>query len=131
LRKLDLQMPLLRRTLTTFLPTTGKKYSHVRIGRRRDEGTVPRFSASRTGARTRSCSGRSAAARRRAPTWLEEPLSIEETAEKYVRPALRRVFVDLCRKPVGHYLDRFDSAATCAQGHVRRDDAFSGLNGDW
>src|SRR6185503_19113955 len=31
------------------------------------------------------------------PTWLEEPLSIEDTAEKYVRPALRRAFVDLCR----------------------------------
>jgi hypothetical protein len=41
-----------------------------------------------------------------APTWLAEPLSLEETAERYVRPALRNVFVDLCRQPVSHYLDR-------------------------
>jgi hypothetical protein len=41
-----------------------------------------------------------------APTWLAEPLSLEETAERYVRPALRNVFVDLCQQPVSHYLDR-------------------------
>jgi hypothetical protein len=42
-----------------------------------------------------------------APTWLAEPLSLEETAERYVRPGLRNVFVDLCRQPVSHYLDRW------------------------
>ena len=36
-----------------------------------------------------------------APTWLLEPLSIEDTAERYLRPALRETFVDLCRKGPG------------------------------
>lgn len=41
-----------------------------------------------------------------APSWLKEPLSLEETAEKYVRPQMRNIFVDLCRQPVSKYLDR-------------------------
>lgn len=41
-----------------------------------------------------------------APAWLKEPLSLEETAEQYVRPQLRSTFVDLCRQPLAHYLDR-------------------------
>jgi hypothetical protein len=41
-----------------------------------------------------------------APSWMAEPLSLEDTAERYVRPALRQAFVELCRQPVSHYLDR-------------------------
>jgi hypothetical protein len=37
----------------------------------------------------------------------QEPLSIEETAERHVRPALRAAFVDLCRGSVADYLSRF------------------------
>lgn len=50
-----------------------------------------------------------------APTWLQEPLSLEETAEKYVRPHLRNIFVDLCRQPVSQYLDRLVTVGTAAQ----------------
>src|SRR2546423_9466077 len=42
-----------------------------------------------------------------APTWLEEPLSIEDTAARYVRAPLRQAFIDLFRKPVGDYIDRW------------------------
>jgi hypothetical protein len=41
-------------------------------------------------------------------TWLQEPLSIEETAERFVRPQLRKVFVNLMRGSIGDYLDRFE-----------------------
>jgi len=41
-----------------------------------------------------------------APTWLQEPLSLEETAARFVRPQLQQTFVDLCRQPVSAYLDR-------------------------
>jgi hypothetical protein len=41
-----------------------------------------------------------------APTWLQEPLSLEDTAERFVRPQLQQIFVDLCRQPVSAYLDR-------------------------
>lgn len=41
-----------------------------------------------------------------APAWFKEPLSLEETAERYVRPELRNIFVDLCQQPVAQYIDR-------------------------
>src|SRR5207245_6154602 len=66
-----------------------------------------------------------------APTWLQEPLTIEETAERFVRAPLRRIFVDLCRKPVGHYLDRFGFKSDLLKAMYAVTDGFSGLNGDW
>ncbi len=64
-------------------------------------------------------------------TWMEEPLSIEETAEKYVRKELRRAFVDLCRKPVGQYIDRFGFKSDLVRAMYAVTDGFSGLYGSW
>lgn len=66
-----------------------------------------------------------------APTWLQEPLSIEETAERFVRPALRAIFVDLCRKPIGDYLDRFEFKSDLVKAMYAVTDGFSGLYGSW
>jgi len=66
-----------------------------------------------------------------APTWLQDPLSIEETAERFVRPALRPAFVDLCRKPVGDYLDRFGFQSDLVKAMYAVTDGFSGLYGTW
>ena len=41
------------------------------------------------------------------PLPQQEPLSVEDTAERHVRPARRQAFVDLCRGSVGAYLERF------------------------
>lgn len=51
---------------------------------------------------------------------LEEPLSIEETAERYVRPHLRQAFVDLCRLPISDYLARFGFESELLQVGRRR-----------
>ena len=40
-----------------------------------------------------------------APSLLRPPVSIEETAERHVRPALREIFVRLCRGTIAEYLD--------------------------
>ena len=66
-----------------------------------------------------------------APTWLEEPYSIEETANRYVRPALRQVFIDLCRKPVGEYINRFGFKSDLVKAMYTVTDGFSGLFGSW
>ena len=66
-----------------------------------------------------------------APTWLEEPLSIEDTAERYVRPALREVFVGLCRGSVGRYLDRFEFRSDLLKAMYAVTDGISGLSGTW
>lgn len=47
------------------------------------------------------------ACRTHRPRALQEPLSIEETAQRWVRPALREAFVGLCRGSVADYLARF------------------------
>lgn len=66
-----------------------------------------------------------------APTWMEEPLTLEETAEKYVRPALRSAFLDLCRKSVGHYLDRFGFKSDLLKAMYAVTDGFSGTLGSF
>jgi phytoene dehydrogenase-like protein len=66
-----------------------------------------------------------------APTWREEPLSIEATAEKYVRPALRKIFVDLVRRPVGEYLERFGFKSDLLKAMYAVTDGFSGLDGGY
>lgn len=63
--------------------------------------------------------------------WLEEPLTIEETAAKYVRPALRQVFIDLCRKPVGDYLARFEFKSDLLRAMYAVTDGFSGMRGTY
>jgi phytoene dehydrogenase-like protein len=66
-----------------------------------------------------------------APTWLDEPLSIEDTAARFVRPALREIFVALCRGSVGDYLDRFGFESDLLKAMYAVTDGFSGLDGTW
>ncbi|MCC7010331.1 MAG: NAD(P)/FAD-dependent oxidoreductase [Acidobacteria bacterium] len=63
-----------------------------------------------------------------APSWLAEPLSAPETAERYVRPALRRRFLDLVHQPVEHYLRRFGFAHDLFVAMFAVTDGFSGLH---
>jgi phytoene dehydrogenase-like protein len=63
-----------------------------------------------------------------APSWMEEPLSAEATAERYVRPALRKVFLDLVKNPVEHYLARFNFRSDLLLAMYAVTDGFSGLS---
>src|SRR5688500_16624565 len=63
-----------------------------------------------------------------APSWLEEPVSAEATAERYVRPELRRVFLDLVRNPVEQYLARFNFKSELLVAMYAVTDGFSGLS---
>ena len=66
-----------------------------------------------------------------APSWLREPLSIEETANRYVRLELQSVFVELCRGSVGAYLERFGFESELLEAMFAVTDGFTGLCGDW
>src|SRR2546429_8467339 len=93
LRKLDLQMPLLRRDPHYFLPTTGKKYLLFGSDAAAMKEQFLGFFSEQDWRANEELQREIAQLREDvAPTWLEGPLSIEETAEKYVRPALRRGF---------------------------------------
>lgn len=130
LQKLGVTLPLKRRDPHYFLPTRDNRY--LLFGS--DKESMRRqffefFSEADYIANTRLQDEIGALRDDIAPTWLEEPLSIEETAERYVRPALREVFVRLCRGTIAEYLDRFDFKSDLIKAMYATTDAVSGLSG--
>lgn len=63
-----------------------------------------------------------------APAWLAEPLPVEETAERFVRPELRQTFVDLVRGSVADYLAKFDFRSELVVAMYAVTDGISGLH---
>jgi phytoene dehydrogenase-like protein len=132
MRKLEVQIPVLRRDPHYFLPTTGKRYLLFGSDQAAMKEQFLAFFSQQDYRANQALQEEIGALRDDVHrTWLMEPLSIEETAEKYVRPKLRQAFVDLCRKPVGHYLDRFGFKSDLLKAMYAVTDGFSGLNGDW
>jgi len=129
---LGLELPLLRRDPHYFLPTTGSRHllfgSDAAATRRR---FVDFFSEKDFRAHEALQRELSALREDIAPSWLEEAGSIEETADRYVRPELRRVFVDLCRRPVRDYLSRFGFESELVAAMYAVTDGFSGLSATW
>src|SRR6186713_678197 len=132
LARLKLDLPLLRRDPHYFLPTTDGRYLLFGSDEAELERQFVSFFSERDLAANRALNAELAALRDDiAPTWLEEPLSIEDTAERYVRPELRGVFVDLCRGSVGDYLERFEFKSDLVKAMYAVTDGFSGLYGTW
>lgn len=63
-----------------------------------------------------------------APAWLDEPLSFEATADRYIRPPLRQIFLDLITRPVEEYLAQFDFKSELLMAMYAVTDGFSGLS---
>jgi phytoene dehydrogenase-like protein len=130
---LDLRLPLVRRDPHYFLPTTGSAGARGRyllMGSDRD-ATRRQFEQFFTTA-DRDADDRlqaELAAMRDdlAPAWLAEPLPVEATAERYIRPQLREVFVDLVTGSVADYLDRFGFASELVVAMYAVTDGLSGL----
>ena len=98
LRSSSVDLPLVRRDPHYFLPTTGQPLSALRLRPGGDEAAVHSSSSRDADWRANEAMQAEIGALRDdiAPTWLEEPLSIEETAERYVRPALRAGRSSIC-----------------------------------
>jgi phytoene dehydrogenase-like protein len=132
LARLGLELPLLRRDPHYFLPTTGSRYLLFGSDRSSLERQFREFFSERDLLANQALEAEIAALRDDiAPTWLTEPFSIEETAERFVRPALRAAFVRLCRGSVGEYLDRFGFQSDLVKAMYAVTDGFSGLFGTW
>jgi phytoene dehydrogenase-like protein len=129
---LGIDLPLKRRDPHYFLPTSGKRYLLFGSDQESMKRQFIEFFSEADWRANQAMTAEVAAMRDDiARTWLEEPLSIEETAEKYVRRELRQVFIDLCRKPVGQYLERFDWKSDLVKAMYAVTDGFSGLYGSW
>src|SRR5262245_9152682 len=103
-RLLGIEIPTLRRDPHYFLPTTGERYLLFGSDRGDIERGLRRFFSERDLRAQRALEAELDALRSDVgPSWLDDPLSIEETAERHVRRELREPFVRLCRGSVGEY----------------------------
>ncbi|MBD2740040.1 NAD(P)/FAD-dependent oxidoreductase [Coleofasciculus sp. FACHB-1120] len=132
IRLLDVDIPVIRRDPHYFLPTTDKRYLLFGSNQEEMKRQFVSFFSEADWQANEALQNELAQMRDDiAPTWLEEPLSIEETAQRYVRPELRQVFINLCRKSVGEYLDRFNFKSDLVKAMYAVTDGFSGLYGTW
>jgi phytoene dehydrogenase-like protein len=131
-RKMGVELPLVRRDPHYFLPSLDGRYLMFGSDRAAMEAQfVSFFSRADWEANLRLEEELAQLREDIAPTWLSEPLSIEATAQKYVRPKLQQHFVDLCRGSVGDYLDRFGFESDLVRAMFAVTDGFSGLYGTW
>lgn len=129
---LDVDIPVIRRDPHYFLPTTDGRY--LLFGSQKDEVRrqfLEFFSTSDWEAHRALMRELAQLRDDIAPSWLQAPLSIEETAQQFVRPELQQIFIELCRGSVGDYLDRFGFESDLLSAMYAVTDGFSGLNGGW
>jgi phytoene dehydrogenase-like protein len=131
LKTLEIELPLRRRDPHYFLPTPGPVGSpYLLCGADRAETRrqmVEFFSPADAAADDAMAAELASLRDDLAPAWLADPLSVEETAERYVRPALRRTFVELVRGSVADYLARFDFHSELLVAMYAVTDGISGL----
>lgn len=132
LQELQLELPLKRRDPHYFLPTMDKRYLLFGSDERELERQFREFfSEADWNAHVAMNTELGALREDLAPAWLLPPLSLEETAERYVRPALRQHFIRLCRGTAREYLERFGYKSDFVKAMYAVTDAFSGLDGGY
>ncbi|MFY2559872.1 phytoene desaturase family protein [Corallococcus terminator] len=132
LRELELDLPLKRRDPHYFLPTTGKRYLLFGSDERELKRQFLEFFSQEDWEANQAMNEELGALRDDlAPSWLLPPLSIEETAERYIRPALRQNFIRLCQGSARQYLERFRFKSDFVKAMYAVTDAFSGLDGGY
>ena len=130
--KLGIELPLIRRNPHYFLPTTEGRYLLFGDDASEMERQFAKFFTQADWRADRALQAELASLREDvAPTWLREPSSIEQTAEKFVRAELRTAFVNLCRGSIGDYLERFGFESDLIQAMYAVTDGFTGLFGTW
>ncbi|MCY1054422.1 NAD(P)/FAD-dependent oxidoreductase [Nannocystis sp. SCPEA4] len=132
LKILGVDLPLKRRDPHYFLPTTSGRYLLLGSDAEETRRQYAAFSSEADWHADQAMQGELAQLRDDlAPSWFHEPLSLEDTAERYVRSSLRQVFMDLCRKPVGDYIDRFPFKSDLIRAMYASTDGFTGVYGTW
>ncbi len=132
LRTLDVDIPVLRRDPHYFLPTpggAGSPYLLFGSDREATRAQMERFFSPRDVAADEAMAVEIAALRADlAPAWLQEPASVEEIADRHIRPQLQSTFIDLVRGSVADYLSRFGFKSELLMSMYAVTDGLSGLN---
>lgn len=130
---LALDLPLLRRDPHYFLPTPDPgRYLLLGSDVDANHRSLAAF-ASEDDARAVARLQADLAALRDdlAPAWLARPLPAEDTADRFVRPALRDTFLALVRGSVGDHLAGYGLRDERLAAMFAVTDAFPGLHGGW
>lgn len=132
LETLALDLPLMRRDPHYFLPTRSERFLLFGGDPAATERQFRDFFSEADWKANLALQSELAALRDDVgPTWLQQPLSIEETAERHVRASLRERFVQLCRGSIGDYLERFGFESDLIKAMYAVTDGFTGLFGSW
>lgn len=127
--KLGAKFTLIRRDPHYFLPTLDRRYLLFGSDRAAMKSQFLEFFSERDWRANEAMNQEIAQIREDlAPNWLEEPMSAEATAERYIRPALRSAFLDLVKNPVEDYLHRFGFQSDLLLAMYAVTDGFSGLS---
>ena len=127
--KLGAKFPLIRRDPHYFLPTLDRRYLLFGSDGESMRRQFLEFFSEQDWAANQAMNREIGQIRDDlAPAWLEEPLSAEATAERYIRPNLRRTFLDLVAQPVENYLGRFGFKSELLVAMYAVTDGFSGLS---
>jgi phytoene dehydrogenase-like protein len=130
--KLQATFPLIRRDPHYFLPTTDRRYLLFGSDVQAMHQQFLTFFSPRDWEAHRALTREIGQIRDDlAPSWLEEPLSLHDTAERYLRPTLRDTFIDLVTRPVEHYLARFGFASDLLLAMYAVTDGFPGVHGSF
>src|SRR3954470_868498 len=125
---LDLRLPLVRRDPHYFLPTTRDSYLLMGSDREATRQQFEKFfTAADRDADDRLQAELAMLREDLAPAWLTAPMSVEQTADRYIRPELQQTFVDLVRGSVAEYLARFGFASELLVAMYAVTDGLSGL----
>lgn len=129
---LAIDLPMRRRDPHYFLPTPGPAGSpYLWCGTDRDQTRrtlASMFSDADLAADDAMAAELAALRDDLAPAWLAEPVPVEQTAQRYLRPALRQVFVDLVSGSVADYLARFGFRSELLQAMYAVTDGLSGAH---
>jgi len=127
---LDLDLPLIRRDHHYFLPALDGRYLLLGADTASPRDLFIEFFTEQDWRANELMSLELADLRDDlAPSWLEEPLSVEATAERYIRPSLQQTFVQLVRGSAIDYLSRFGFARELLIAMYAVTDGMPGLSG--
>jgi len=130
LAALDLDLPLVRRDPHYFVPTLDGRYLLLGADPAAARAQLVEFFTERDWRANEALSAELAALRDDlAPAWLVEPGTVEETAERFVRPGLRDTFARLVTGSAVEYLSRFGFASELLVAMYAVTDGMPGLSG--
>jgi phytoene dehydrogenase-like protein len=127
---LELDLPLVRRDPHYFLPALDGRYLLLGADAAASRDQLVELFTERDWRANEALGAELAALRDDlAPSWLAEPGTVEETADRYIRPALRETFSRMVGGSAVEYLSRFGFASELLVAMYAVTDGMPGLTG--